>query len=230
MTHDNDGRRFTEREVAMVLRRAVDMDQDAAVETASTGLSLNELREIAGEVGIRSGAVDRAVAEMDRGRRVEPRALLGPPASQVTIRSVPGPLSLESLQDLVQVADERVSTPGIVTEALGAVRWTSQDRFLTTQVSLTPEGEGTTIRVQERLAGRVRRGLHLVSGSWGAILGLAVTASIDLPAAVVVGGATVLGLGVGRAVWSVLSGRSRARVEDLAAELERRALAAKDVS
>lgn len=111
MISDGNGRRFTEREVAMVLRRAVDIDQDDAVETASSGLSLSELREIAGEVGIRSGSVDRAVAEMDRGRRVEPRTLLGPPAGHVTIRAIPGMLSPESLQDLVHVADEHVKHP-----------------------------------------------------------------------------------------------------------------------
>lgn len=212
----------------MVLRRAVDMDQDDAVETASSGLSLSELREIARDVGIQTGSIDRAVAEMDRGRRVEPRALLGPPASHVTIRSVPGSLSPESLQDLVHVADERVTTPGIVTEALGAVRWTSQDRFLTTQVSLTPSDEGTTIRVQERLAGRVRRAVNLVPGFWGGVLGMAFAASLGLPAAAVAGGATVIGLGVGRAVWNILSARSHARVEELAAELERRALASEE--
>lgn len=181
----------------MVLRRAVDLDQDDAVETASSGLALSELCEIAGEVGIQSGSIDRAVAEMDRGRSVEPRALLGPPASQVTIRSIPGKLSPESLQDLVHVADGRVSTPGVVTEALGAVRWTSQDRFLTTQVSLTPREEGTTIRVQERLAGGVRRAVNLVPGFWGGIMGMAFAASFDLPAAVLVGGATLIGLGGG---------------------------------
>ena len=126
------------------------------------------------------------------------------------------------MQDLVHVADERVGTPGIVTEALGAVRWTSQDRFLTTQVSLTPGEQGTTIRVQERLAGRVRRAVNLVPGFWGGVMGMAFAASLDLPAAVLVGGASILGLGVGRAVWNVLSKRSRSRVEALAAELERR--------
>lgn len=126
------------------------------------------------------------------------------------------------------MADERVGTPGILTQALDAVRWTSQDRFLTTQVSLNPATEGTTVRVQERLAGRIRRVANLVPGFCGGIMGMALAASFDLPTAVVVGGAAVLGLGVGRAVWNRLSGQSRARVEALAAELERRAPAARE--
>ena len=223
MTKEGDGRRFTEREVAMVLRRAVDMDQDEAVDAPSNGLSLGELREIAGEVGIRPESIERAVTELSQGRNVEPRALLGPPASQVVIRSVPGLLSPGSLQDLVRVADDRVSAPGIVTEALGSIRWTSQDRFLTTQVSLTPGTEGTTIRVQERLANRIRRVVNLIPGFWGGIMGMAISTSLDLPTAVVIGGGAVLGLGVGRAVWSLLSRQSSARVEALAAELEQRA-------
>lgn len=80
--------------------------------------------------------------------------------------------------------------------------------------------------MQERIAGRIRRAVNLVPGFWGAIMGMAFAASLDLPAAVVVGGATVVGLGVGRAFWNMLSARSRTRVEELAAELERRALAA----
>jgi len=121
------------------------------------------------------------------------------------------------------VADDRVSAPGIVTEALGSIRWTSQDRFLTTQVSLTPGTEGTTIRVQERLANRIRRVVNLIPGFWGGIMGMAISTSLDLPTAVVIGGGAVLGLGVGRAVWSLLSRQSSARVEALAAELEQRA-------
>ena len=38
---------------------------------------------------------------------------------------------------------------GTVVEALGAVRWTSNTRFLSTQVSVEPSGDDTLLRVEE---------------------------------------------------------------------------------
>ena len=43
-------RRFTDREVALVLKRASEIDE-AEVAGAASGLSLHDLTEIAGEVG-----------------------------------------------------------------------------------------------------------------------------------------------------------------------------------
>jgi len=59
-------RRFTDREVAPVLRSATELDdQDGSADGSGVGLSLEELREIAREVGISRPAIDRAVDGLD---------------------------------------------------------------------------------------------------------------------------------------------------------------------
>ena len=63
-------RRFTDREVALVLRAATEIDESEGSGTGAGGISLDDLREIAREVGISGPAIERAVAQLDRGGRV----------------------------------------------------------------------------------------------------------------------------------------------------------------
>src|SRR5690606_27722163 len=56
----DESRRFTDREVALILRRAAEIDEREGHD-ASGSLSWGDLRGIAAEVGISPDAVDRAV-------------------------------------------------------------------------------------------------------------------------------------------------------------------------
>ena len=64
-------RRFTDQEVALVLRKAAEIDEAEGSEPK--GLSIADLRQIAREVGLSPGAIDRAVAALDK-RRAPPRS------------------------------------------------------------------------------------------------------------------------------------------------------------
>ena len=61
-------RRYTDRDVALILRRAAEIDKKSTPDAPVRGLSVGELQEIAGEVGIDPEAVTRAAAEFE-GRR-----------------------------------------------------------------------------------------------------------------------------------------------------------------
>ena len=65
----DESRRFTDREVALVLKRASEFDDSSEVGPA-TGLSKGDLTEIAAEVGISPAAIDRAVATLDGFERI----------------------------------------------------------------------------------------------------------------------------------------------------------------
>lgn len=219
-------RRFTDREVALVLRKASELDE-AQGSAGAAGLSLAQLEEIAAEVGIAPEVVRRAVSELDRSG---PRGLLsGGPLSHQAIRAVPGELDREALARLIQHVDGSSDQVGQVTEALGGIQWTARDRFRTTQVSLTPSGGETRVRVVERATSRLRRvvhfmptmvGLALVGGTVGAL-----EPTSGMVAALMAGGAA-LGAAVGRFVWGRLSAGSAARVERLASGLAQEAEAA----
>jgi hypothetical protein len=218
------GRRFTDKEVALVLRKASELhDRDG--EGGGSGLSLRDLEEIAAEVGISRDAVGRAVAHLDSrvGRR---NPLAGGPLTHRAIKALPGELDEAGMARLIRHVDSSSDGVGSVTEALGATRWTSTDRFRTLQVSLTPERGQTTVQVVERATARLRRLVHLVPASLGAALTAgsigALNPSSGAVAALIAAGFAVGGV-LGRLGWSWLSKQSEERVERLASHLAREA-------
>lgn len=111
-------RRFTDREVALVLRKASEMEE-AEGTGEGAGLSLGDLEQIAAEVGIFRDVLARAVATLDARAGGNPFAR-GQLVHQV-IRAVEGELSEEGVAELIQHVDGTSDQVGVVTEALGSV-------------------------------------------------------------------------------------------------------------
>jgi hypothetical protein len=223
-------RRFTDKEVALILRRAADLETrtSSTALASARGLTLSDLREIAAEAGIDPDLVSRAVTEMEGPRGIRTGSLLvGPGTVQREVRAVPEELSREEMADLVRVVDEEVRDQGIVQEALGHVRWTSQGRVLSTQVSIEPGGGETLVRVEERYNDALRGILHGLPAGYGFILGLAgAMEGLHLalgPGTLFVAASAAAGWGVGTAIWRGLSKGSRARVHRLTEKLGLRA-------
>jgi len=137
-------RRFTDQEIGLVLRRAVELEESSPSSglPSARGLTLGELQDIAREAGIDPGMVSRAVEELEGRRGIEPLSLFGSSPVKREVRTVPGELSKEAVGELIRIVDEEVAAQGTVTEALGRIRWTSNSRFLSTQVSVEPSGGG----------------------------------------------------------------------------------------
>lgn len=213
-------RRFTDREVAIVLRKASEIEESVG-SGASGALSLDDLKEIAKEVGISPEAINEAVAGLGRGRQVDP-ALWGAPLVRRAVHAVPGELNEEAIARLIQLVDDHIDTAGTVSEALGSVRWTSSDRFKSTRVSITPEGGETAIQVEEKASPRLRRIFQLMPAAWSVMIASPMIAALDLPVAgLALGVGLSLGAGaaIGRAAWNLKSARSGRRVERLAKRL-----------
>jgi hypothetical protein len=223
-------RRFTDKEVALILRRAADLEKRAPASSGSKarGLTLRDLQEIASEAGIDPELVRRAVTEMESPRGLSSGSLLaGPGPAQRESRATRGELSRDALADLVRLVDEEVHGQGTVQEALGHVRWNSQGRFLSTQVSLEPGDGETLIRVEERFSGAVRGAIHGIPAAYGLIFGLAgALEGLNLgfaQGALLALATTVGGWGLGGVAWRALSAGSRKRVRRLAERLGLRA-------
>jgi len=214
-------RRFTDREVALVLRAATEIDETEGSGTGGGGLSIDDLREIGREVGISATAIERAVARLDRGARPG-AAWAGAPLVRKAVRAVPGELGENALAHLVRLVDETTDATGAISEALGSVRWTSSDRFRSTLVSFTPERGETTVRVVEKSVPRLRRIFHLLPAAWGVMLASATFASLGLGpggSVALAAGGLIAGGAAGRFAWGRLSGASARRVERLADKL-----------
>ena len=225
---ENANRRYTDQEVALVLQRAAEIEEQAPGDTAAPrGLTLHELHDIAREVGLSPAVIDEALMGLTTRRRSR-SSFLGAPLSRKMVRGVPHHLGDEAFRHLIHVTEDCLDATGTVTEALGTVRWTSVssghkfDR--TTQISLSSTNDETQIQVVQRYPAGFRAFLHLLPGAWGAMIGGAVAASVAIPAigaiglGVAVGGAA-LGVGIGRGIWHMMSRRSERQVEKVVTEL-----------
>jgi hypothetical protein len=211
-----ESRRFTDREVALVLRKASEIEEtDGAA--AAGGLSLGELTDIAKEVGISADAIRQAVSGLDRRRSVGP-ALAGAPLVRKAVHAVPGELNKEAIALLIQMIDDRTDSAGTISEALGSVRWTSSDRFRSTRVSITPARGETSIEVVEKARPRMRRIFHLLPAAWSLMIAGSFIGAMQLPVAVA-GLMVAAGAGIGRGAWSLVSAQGRRRVKRLAESL-----------
>lgn len=217
-------RRFTDDEVAQVLQRASDLDRDSGPATLARGLSLSELRDIAAEAGIDPGMVTRAAAELSsRGPRRPAEALFGGSGVVGRTSALPGRLDRERLGHLVSVVDAESPAQGTVGEALGSIRWTSSNRFLSRQVVIQPGESESVVRVEERLAARTRAIVHLLPISYAAGAGLIAATQLFTAGAAqvsITAGATLAGFAIGRGIWTFLRSRSARRVESLLGRLE----------
>ena len=215
-------RRFTDREVALVLRRAAELDKASPGGGTGRGLSLEDLREIAAEVGIEPSLVTRAVEEMESRGGLEPLALLGPRAVRRETHAVPAELTREQLKELIRIMDRAIPSQGTVTEALDSVRWNASSRTKSTLVAVEP-GEGETIlRVEEGYADHVRPICHFLPMLYGLFGGWAIPYDQGLGTLAMIAGAllgTAVGYGIGDGVWRAISAGSARRVRALAAML-----------
>ena len=221
---DPGERRFTDPEVALVLKRAADLEERRGG-AGGVGLTLSQLEGIAREVGMDPALVAEAARDLAINPG-GPRSLLGPSAMQRSVETVPGRLDEAALRELIDVVDSMVPQEGIVTTALGSVRWTGRDRFKGTQVAVGPAGEDTRIQVTQRYRARIRRLLHLLPGAMFGVWSLPIAGALALgPVGVagVVAGAGLLGVGLGRGIWRHLARQSENDVKRLIAELVARA-------
>jgi hypothetical protein len=212
-------RRFTDQDVAVILRRAVELDRESGQEARGRGLSLEELQDIAVEVGVDPSMVSRAAEELGTSSVLRGLSLMGDPVVRRGVRAVPGTADEETLRELMRIVDREMPAQGTVTEALGTVRWNSGGRFLSRQVSIEPTPKETLIRVEERFEERVRTMVHAIPSSYAGFLGFIV--GLEQLGGQVPGFA--LGLfsvavtfAIAGQVWNRVSRNSRARVENLA--------------
>jgi DNA-binding MarR family transcriptional regulator len=215
-------RRFTDREVALVLRRAAELDKASPGGGTGRGLSVEDLREIAAEVGIEPSLVTRAVEELESRGGLEPLSLLGPPAVRRETRAVPAELTREQIKELIRIMDRDIPAQGTVTEALDSVRWNSSNRTKGVLVAVEP-GEGETIlRVEEGYGAHIRQVCHFIPMTYGLFGGLIPGLELGLGPLAVIAGAvlgTAVGYGIGDGLWRAISAGSARRVRSLAAKL-----------
>jgi hypothetical protein len=175
-------RRFDEREVSLILRRAAEVARDERPATiAAGGMTLAEIKEIAAEVGIDPSRVDTVARSIDTpARRSRLDVFVGSPTNVRHDAVFAAALSEEDRGEAVRRIRDALGTPGVVGGRADSVEWMDQDGLGGRYVTLAPAEGGTRVEVsgafREAAAGAA--GIAGVVGAVGSVAtGLVVAAA-----------------------------------------------------
>lgn len=149
-------RRYEEAEVAKILKRATELQREEPVRArGSEGITLAELEEIAGEVGIDARLLRRAAVELDAGAG-EPTGwtrLLGEQVTLLQETTVPGEIPDSEFERLIPVIQEMAQDFGQPSLLGRTLTWRAESasKSRSLQVLVSSRDGRTHLRVEERL-------------------------------------------------------------------------------
>jgi hypothetical protein len=165
------GRRFNEKEVARIIKRASELQEEEAPVESSSGMSLAELEQVAREAGLDPALVRRAATDLDT-RITDQRSspFVGAPTTLRLERTIDGEIPPEEFEPMVLEMQRVIGQVGTASTIGRTLQWTAYgvDRrrvsTRTLQVTVTPRNGRTTIRIEEPLT-------QLVGGLFGGVMG-----------------------------------------------------------
>ena len=175
------GRRYNEKEVADIIKRASELQQLESTAESTTGMSLTELEQVAREAGLDPALVRRAATDIDtRVSDKKPSAFIGAPTHLVLERTIDGEVPVDEYETLVLEMQRELGGVGQASMLGRSLVWTMQGvqrrnvSTRTVQVTVTPRNGRTTIRMEEPL-GQLAGGLFggLMGGLGGGTSGIA---------------------------------------------------------
>jgi len=204
-------RRYTEQEVALILRKAAQLDPGAATPDAGEGLSLAEIERIADEVGIAPDVVARAAALLSTEALGTAARVFGGPTTLTAEHEAGGTLPRERYGDVVAAIRRVLGMSGETSEVLDGLEWKTVGE--TTQITVVVRPAAGRTRVQILANRGASAALAYLFPGLAALVGGAATGAILEPG--VAGGILVMGTAVGagflgaRAIWSAATRRFR---------------------
>jgi hypothetical protein len=218
--------RYSEQEMALILKRAAELQEGA--DGRGVQRTLSEITEIAGEVGIDATFVAEAVAELQRPR---PRVgWLGAPTRFHDERSVPGTLSPSEIGELLDRARAELGKHGEVHQVFDGVEWHAQGALGSFILTLGPRAGKTRIALTTN---RSDQAIGVATGSIGvgflaALGGVAIAINVTdnaLLASAIVAASAIAGTVVSaRALWYTAAERWHKRTREIVAGLAERAM------
>ncbi len=215
-------RRFSDEEVALILRRATEAAGPAG-RGAGDGLTLAELRAIGAEAGIDPEAITRAARQVVARPPEERNLLLGAPVTRQLEEVIPGRVDPDGLADAVLAIRRVMGRQGVVTTELDGVHWKARDTMGGRYVSIRPVGGRTMVRA----LGNYRDGafVHFMAGGTMTGMGaLVVLKTTGLLAALGLGVAPILAAAAylpARWLWRRRARREQAHLEATLQEVVR---------
>jgi hypothetical protein len=225
MTDSSSTPRYSEREMALILKRAAELQEGA--EGESTPVSLNQIQEIAAEAGIGPAYVSEAAAELERP--MPQVGWLGAPTRFHDERKLDATLSRTAVGELVDAARSALGLHGEVQEVLDTVEWRARSPLGLTIVTVSPR-EGKT-----RIAVTIARGDHaalvtlgsvgigILGALGGVVLAINGTDSALVASGIIAGSGVVATLLSARLMWASVARRWRRTAKHVVELLAERA-------
>ncbi len=147
-------RRYDEKEVSRLLRRASELQRESGAGSAAGGLTLRELEEIATEAGIDAASLRRAADELDERRKEgggAARVFAGGPLRILLERTLPFEAAIAALDGLVPMIEMGADVPGEASRAGGNLTWRSDDNRTPrrVRVAVSVRAGSTVVRIEE---------------------------------------------------------------------------------
>jgi hypothetical protein len=173
------GRRFSDREVALILKRATELQTSDTGETevGAGGMSLDDLQDIAREAGIDPRLVARAAGEVDAPPdRREASPLAGAPLELSLERTVEGEVPEDEFEVLLEQIRRTFGEPGQVATVGRSLTWSSSWQMMgygrravgrMAYVSISVRHGVTTVRIEEQMKGLARQLFGGIMGGLG---------------------------------------------------------------
>lgn len=137
-------RRFSEEEVAEILKQAVEIqDSGSTLPASQSGLTLRELKEIGREVGVAPEVIERAALRLD-GRASQTRSLLGLPLGVGRTIELDRTLNEEEWERLVADLRQTFDARGVVRREGSLRSWSNGNLH----VLLEPGSMGQRLRLR----------------------------------------------------------------------------------
>lgn len=216
-------RHYSDKEVALILRRAVELQDRPSGTQADEGLSLETIRDIAREIGLEPALIDQAAASLVEQRFGAAARLLGGPVTLRLEDTYAKILTGEEQLELLGLVRRVLNHHGKVNDVLGAVEWKSTGAFNQVGVTVSPSGDGTTVQVigdrSETVAIVGILSLFASLGIGGIIVDALQPGTLGMLGILGTAGAT--GLATARTIWSRTTRAFRRRLEKLRSEIAR---------
>lgn len=141
---------FSEKQISTILRRATEMQQGAKT-TDPTGLTFEELQQIAAEAGIDPAYLTAAISEQEQAGDVDERFYwLGAPTSVELERVIPGEVSEKQWEEMVDEIRRSFKLVGASGRVGQSREWTHDSKEQQAQVTVTSREGQTKIRLFTR--------------------------------------------------------------------------------
>jgi hypothetical protein len=166
-------RKYSDREIALILKRAAEKQEEVAPKEG--GYSLAELEEIAAQAGIGAEHVRAAARDLHQVEGPPGHGFVGSPTVFELERAVEGEIPESEYGDLVELIRDLTHEVGTVTRVDRTMEWSTHRNDLAgLHISINPGKGRTRIRVVARHDGAAFT-LFMLTGLFGTILGIPVS-------------------------------------------------------